>query len=85
MHLLWRGSSPTPASALYHPVTGQTPSGVPAMTLDHQGGWTVRSHIKEGNEVLLVRAWKPLPSRHVLRTLRESPKEKNPKRTISAS
>ena len=34
----------------------------------------------EENEVFIIRVWKPLPSRRVLKTLRESPKT-----TISAS
>ena len=29
-----------------------------------------------GNEAFLVRVWKPLPNRRVLKTLRESPKGK---------
>ena len=36
--------------------------------------------VGEENEAFFVRVWKPLPSRRVLKTLRESPK-----RTISAS
>ena len=36
--------------------------------------------VGEENETLFIRVWKPLPSRHVLKTLRESSK-----RTISAS
>ena len=37
-----------------------------------------RSYIGwRGNEALLIRMWKPLPSRCVLKTLRGSPKEKS--------
>ena len=32
--------------------------------------------IGEGNEAFFIRMWKPLPSRHVLKTLRGSPKGK---------
>ena len=33
-----------------------------------QGGWIVRSHIDwRGNEAFLIRMWKPLPSRYVLK------------------
>ena len=50
------------------------------------GGWIVRSHIGWGGERnIFIRVWKPLPSRHVLKTLRESSKGENPKKTISAS
>ena len=42
-----------------------------------QGGglWDPTS-VGEGNKAFLVRVWKPLPSRRVLRTLRGSPKGK---------
>ena len=31
-----------------------------------KGGWIVRSHIGWRNKTFFIRAWKPLPSRHVL-------------------
>ena len=40
-------------------------------------GWIVRSHIVgEENEAFFIRVWKPFSSRHVLKTLRGSPKGK---------
>ena len=45
-----------------------------------EGGWIVRPHIGWRRErSILYKMWNPLPSRHFLKTLRESPK-----RTISA-
>jgi len=41
--------------------------------------------VGEDNETFFIRVWKPLPSIRVLKTLRGSPKEKTPKRTISAN
>ena len=38
--------------------------------------------IGEENEAFFIRVWKPLPSRHVLKTLRGSSKGKALKRTI---
>ena len=40
--------------------------------------------VREETETFLIRVWKPLPSRHILKTLRGSLK-KSPNRTISAS
>ena len=40
-------------------------------------GWIVRSHISRGGErSILIRVWKPLPRRRVLKTLRRSSKRK---------
>ena len=48
-----------------------------------QRGWIVRSDIGwEENESFFIRVWQSLSSRHVLKPLGESQKEK---RTISAS
>ena len=41
--------------------------------------------VGEENEVFFIRVWKPLSNKHVLKTLRGSPKGKTQKRTISAS
>ena len=41
--------------------------------------------VGEENEAFLIRVWKSLPSKHVLKTLRGSVKWKSPKRTISVS
>ena len=51
-------------------------------SLGSEGSWIVRSHISWGGERIFfffIRVWKLLFSRHVLETLRQSPK-----RTISA-
>ena len=40
--------------------------------------------VGERNETLLIRVWKPLPSRHI-QSLERKPEKENPKRTISAS
>ena len=53
-------------------------SGVP--TSPKGGGLRESTLIGEGNETFLIRVRKPLPNRHVLKTLRGSPKK-----TISAS
>ena len=44
---------------------------MPARTLGLKEGWIVRSHIDwEENKTFFIMVWKPLPSRHVLKTLR---------------
>jgi len=70
------------------PKEGWTQGGVPARMLGPKRGWIVRSHIGwEENRVFFIRGWKPLPSRHVLKTLNleGKPERESPKRTISAS
>ena len=41
--------------------------------------------IGEENEVSVIRVWKPLPSRHVLKTLRGSPKGKQGQYLLAVS
>ena len=38
--------------------------------------WVPNTSIGEENEAFFIRVWKPLPSRHVLKTLRRNPKGK---------
>ena len=52
-----------------------------ARTLSPEGEWMWDfTSVVEENETFFIRVWKPLPSKHVLKTLKASPK-----RTISAS
>ena len=54
---------------------------MPVKTLGHKGGWIVRSHVGyRGERNIFKRVWKPLPSKRVLKILRE-----NSKKTISTS
>ena len=41
--------------------------------------------VGEGNEVFLIRVWKPLPSRRILKTVSLTTVHNGPKQTISAS
>ena len=51
---------------------------VPARMLDFEEGWIVRTHIGWGGERnILDKGVETSPSRHVLKTLRGSPKEKS--------
>ena len=43
--------------------------GVPTRTLGpKRGGLGDPTSVGEGNEALLIRVWKPLPSRHILKS-----------------
>ena len=65
-----------------------TKGGVPARTLIPEGGGGGLgdpASVGRRTKTPFIRAWKPLPSRRVLKTLRGSPKGESPKRTIFAS
>ena len=59
------------------PRRGWTRAGVPARTLGPEGGrFRDPTSVGEENETPFIRVWKPLPSRRVLKALRENPKGK---------
>ena len=68
--------------AVTNDIRAQTPVGVLARTLSPKNGglWDPTS-VGEENEILFIRAWKPLPTRRVLR----QPERESPERKISAS
>ena len=51
----------------------------------NEGGLWDHTSVGEENETFLIRVWKPLRSRRVLKTVRGSPKGKTQRLTISAS
>ena len=50
---------------------------MPSRTLGPEGKWIVRFHIgwREERNIFHIRVWKPLPSKRVLETFKESPKK----------
>ena len=58
------------------PEGGWTRGGVPTRTLGLEGVDLDPTSIGEENDTLFIRVWKPLPSKRILKTLRESPKGK---------
>ena len=63
---------------------------VPARTLGQcppDWRWIVRSHVgwREGNKTFIIRVWKPLFNRRVLKPMKLMAIRNEPKQTISAS